>query len=334
LLESLQGQGLIQGFFSKTLPSPTPEQREALRSILENLPRPESRADILKTIVETSVKTSHSETGAMQTMDASSKTLAVNTSDAANLRTDLTTSTFSQTAVTVNDIEELLEQNVGLGGGYLQGFVGVTTDLTENIYSRIVHQFNAQALITSLVFPDAEASESFTFASAPEAFKRVAQFNDARKVLGWKTLTASDALVLGPEFAFDHGAIAVIRTVFGNIPAAVIVRSEKDAQMVDEINAKLIEANRPPILKAKDVQDAKARLKAEAVRLKTATVSALTFKAMVFANEPMMALLKEQLPDTMVVTPERFQNFLNLAGDRIHVLVQEVQSRFVLERAA
>jgi hypothetical protein len=167
----------------------------------------------------------------------------------------------------------------------------------------------------------------------PETFKASPKFSVAGGVIGVRTGKVSDALILTPRFAFDRGAIAVVRTVFGDTPAVVVVRNEKDKNFVNELNQKLAAVNRPAIFTAGSAEDAIRLIEEQVARRQPGT----KIKALVDASEikePVAAALIERLSDTMIVTQGIFQSFLNYAGNEVTKLINLVQAQFAVSRAA
>jgi|GEM_PF-612491 len=232
------------------------------------------------------------------------------------------------------DMDQFIQTNESLGGGRMKGFEGVTRKLTDGIYSLLATALDSTDLIDGFFSPSAHATEAMGLAATPDSMEDAVRLVAAQRVLGVKTLSAADAFILGPEFALDHGAIAVMRTVFGDMPVVVLVRNDKDRVFINNLNGQLSRANRPDILMADTLAQAKTLMDKEAAKLRGGKVSSFNMKAMVFSSEPLATLLREQIPDITFVTPKMFKNFLSLAGERINSLVQEVQAQFALARSA
>jgi hypothetical protein len=168
---------------------------------------------------------------------------------------------------------------------------------------------------------------------AREAIDRT-RFAAARRALGVKTAGISDAFILAPELALELGLIAAMRSLFGDIPIVVLVRNAADRGFLETLNIQLAKTHRPQILPADTLDEARKLLDTEAARLRSTGGLSLNLKALAFASEPLATALKEQLPDTMLVTSKMFKNFLNLAGERINTLIAEVRAQFAMARSA
>jgi hypothetical protein len=229
----------------------------------------------------------------------------------------------------INTAEEFFRINQEKGGGTEYGVRAVMDKLTEGVAPLFAHAFNAAQKVLSFIDPAAYAyQDALDITAQPAMAVDRTRFAAARAVLSVQTMNASDAFVLGPEFAFDHGAIGVVRKVFGDIPLVVLTRDNgKDAAFLEKINAELVKANRPPILTASDLNAARSQLR-------KGRTAPLNLKAMVFATEPSAVMLKEQLKDdAILVTSRMFQNFLNLAG--VTKLVERMQAEYLaLARSA
>ena len=236
----------------------------------------------------------------------------------------------SQAVATLPEIKtvpQLLAKNKELGGsGDLQGFEGVTEKITDGIVSLVAHTFNASEIAVSL-FPVSLVQK------AREAIDRT-RFAAARRALGVKTAGISDAFILAPELALDLGLIAAMRSLFGDIPIVVLVRNAADRGFLETLNIQLAKTHRPQILTADTLDEERKLLDTEAASLRSTGGLSLNLKALAFASEPLATALKEQLPDTMLVTSKMFKNFLNLAGERINTLIAEVRAQFAMARSA
>lgn len=177
------------------------------------------------------------------------------------------------------------------------------------------------------------AENAVTLVTKPETLNP-SKVKAARAVFGETITKASDAFILGAEFAFNRGAIAVMRTIFGDAPIAVLVRDQKDRDFIQKFNLQLAAANRQPILMADGVEEAQAFMRAETVRLQALGVTSVKIKGLVAASEPMAVALKEKIPDTMFVTDAMFGNFLSQAGIGIGRLVADIQAQFAFRKSA
>ena len=164
----------------------------------------------------------------------------------------------------------------------------------------------------------------------PRAFKDFPQFSLAQGILlATETGKISDGLVFSPKFAFERrGAIAAARTVLGDIPLAVIVQNQKEQAFLNNLNSKLIQANRPGIFAAKSPEEAVRYLRSK----KVTRLKALFDESE--KNDSLAIALRNQLSDVMFVNDAEFQSFMNYAGMEIAKLVGEAQAGFALTRSA
>ncbi|MFH1209096.1 MAG: glycogen/starch synthase [Candidatus Omnitrophota bacterium] len=211
----------------------------------------------------------------------------------------------------VTDMDPLIEKNVLLDGGGLQGFRGVTEKITDGIWSLTVNSLHAVKLAAAFFFPTALAQETFDVASVPATAHEQKRFVDARKVLlGGKILGTSDVLILAPEFGVDLGAALLMRKIVGDSPVAVLVRNDTDRKFLDQINSRLRQANQPLIFPAATPEEA-AQFLGRSVR------GTMNIKPMVSSGEKSVqaGLLLQQYGNAVItVTPKMYQNFLNLTG--------------------
>jgi glucose-6-phosphate isomerase len=191
----------------------------------------------------------------------------------------------------------------------------------------------AQVILTNATEALLASQNSVTMVSRPETLNP-AKVKAARAVFGETFNKTSDVFVLGSEFAFNRGAIAVMRTIFGDVPIAVLVRDQKDRDFITRFNQELVRANRLEVFTADSVEAAQAFMHREAVRLRASGVTSVKAKALVAASEPMAVTLKERIPDTMFVTDAIFANFLNQAGMAISKLVTAIQAQFAIRKSA
>ena len=84
-----------------------------------------------------------------------------------------------------------------------------------------------------------------------------------------------------------------MRTVFGDSPAAVIVRNPKEESFVRDYNEKLKKENRPAVLVAHDINEAQARLKDWVGHLGGTHPGAYTPWGVVKSTEPLAESLKQ-----------------------------------------
>jgi nucleoside-diphosphate kinase len=236
--------------------------------------------------------------------------------------------------VTVKTPEEFFERNHEQGGGYEQGVRSVTEKITDGVWSLWAHAVGAADALSAIFLPRSYAQTNLNITSQPGAFSENARFYAAKAALGVKTFSVGDVLVIGRKFALEQGAIAAVRTVFGDMPVLVYTEEAEDLDFLEQLNAQLDHAQRPKILVARNPEEAKEFLSEEVRRLSKTGIDTINFRAMVYETETLPESLVKQLSDVKVVTARMFKNFLNLAGARISALAQEIQGRFALARSA
>ena len=244
-------------------------------------------------------------------------------------RSEIRTKELLEAPAPIVSYDDIIRENVRMGGGLMPGFRGVTEKLTDGIVSLVPYTLDATAvtIVMNALVPTAFAQEAFDVA-APATTQEQKRFVDAAKILlRDKTLKASDVLVLAPEFAIEHGAALVIRKILGDVPVAVLVRNNTDRVFLEEINTQLRLANRPLLLPAGNLDEAR-RLLGKEVQGRNLGSGALNIKAMVYFGEKSLqaAELLKTYGDA-IVTPERFQRFLNVAG--VSEIVTQMRDQYL-----
>ena len=247
-----------------------------------------------------------------------------------NKRSELRSAEETKPSSPVAELRDFFEDNFRRGGGREQGIRGVTKKLADDIVSLLAYTNKAKDIILSNLIPAAYAGEPVTLTREPKNFFSQLKIKMLYRALGVKTIQASDALVLDPETAFKRGLIYVIRNVFGAIP--VVVLSEKgstDRVFLEKINQQLRQANRPTILSAANLDEARELLATD--REAAPIRDSWNLKAMVFAgaHNPQTALLAEELKENIVTIDQKmFRNFLNLAGLGVSKFVEQMQAEY------
>ncbi|MDD5226873.1 MAG: hypothetical protein PHV97_06815 [Candidatus Omnitrophica bacterium] len=144
----------------------------------------------------------------------------------------------------------------------------------------------------------------------------------------------SDAFILTAGSALDRGLIAAMRTIFGDVPVAVLARNQADRDFIVKFNGQLARTNRLNILMANSVEEAQRLMNQETKRLRALGVTSVKVKVLVTAGDPLAMVLKEKIPDMMLVTDVMLGNFLNHAGAGIARLVADIQAQFAIGKAA
>ncbi|HQB93695.1 MAG TPA: PEP/pyruvate-binding domain-containing protein [Candidatus Omnitrophota bacterium] len=227
--------------------------------------------------------------------------------------------------------KEFLLDHERLSGASERAMRAVTEKIMDGIVPLLAYSYEIKNIILENLAPVARVTAPVTVASWPEKFQSEFTVRMLRRSLGVKTLQANDALVLDPETAFKRGLVYVIRNVFGNIRTVVLTEDPADLGFLEKINARLRQANRPPILPAADLDEATRKL-LDADRETGARGTSLNLKAMIFAgaNNPQAALLAEQLKDNVVTIDQKmFRNFLNLAGLGVSQMVEQMQAEYL-----
>ncbi|MFH0986081.1 MAG: amylo-alpha-1,6-glucosidase [Candidatus Omnitrophota bacterium] len=245
-----------------------------------------------------------------------------------------------RTALNAETLERFLKINEALDGGTRKGFERVTTELTDGIWSLVAHTVHAVDLMVSLfdetAARDAQGLEDSVLAE-PKTLLEKARLATARRALGIPaTISAGDAFIIRPGLAFKDGALFVKKMVFGDAPVVIYdPKGEATAQelkSLQQINARLAQAQLPLIQVVKDLNRAQELLKSEvekgARQRSAGPIPSLHLKVMVNVLDPLALLLKQQYKDDAVLmTSQRFKAFLELAG--VATLVSRMQSEYL-----
>jgi hypothetical protein len=229
---------------------------------------------------------------------------------------------------------QFAERNQKLGGAGWEGIRRVVQEFTPEIISLAAYETDAFSVLLSLFLPKAQAEVMDPTGPLAAYPLRIQQrFQRAEKeVLGLNS-DRGYAYVLGPEFALEDGGLAFIRTVFGDSPAVVVIRNDKDRAFVENFNRRLVEAKRPVILIAEDIGDARQKLREFVTHRGGVRAAAFTYQGIVNTTEPLAEALKETLRDQVVlVTPQIFERFAEVAG--LESLVEELRAQFQISKSA
>jgi hypothetical protein len=198
----------------------------------------------------------------------------------------------------------------------------------------------ALVFLARLGIPSAQAAEAalaarnvVTLVSRPETLSPE-RVSAARAVFGETLNKTSDMFILTAGIALDRGLIAAMRTIFGDAPMVVLTRNQADRDFLEKFNKQLSGAKRPEILVARGLGEAQGFVKQETKRLRTSGVISVKVKALVAAGDPLAMVLKEKIPDMMLVTDVMFGKFLNQAGVGISKLVSDIQAQFAIGKSA
>ncbi|MBI4115079.1 MAG: hypothetical protein HY447_00730 [Candidatus Omnitrophica bacterium] len=172
------------------------------------------------------------------------------------------------------------------------------------------------------------------FATAYAATLDRGKFDQAKSIIGISS-NASYAYILGPGFFIDDGGAAFfVQNVFGNSPAAVVIRNESDRANVDEVNMELIKAGRQPILIAGSVEEAQQKLHAYIASRSEVRAQSYSFMGIVSSFEPLAEKLMQALKDNIILmTRGIFKHFKELTGLDESVIA-EWKARFQMAKSA
>lgn len=272
-----------------------------------------------------------------QTVQPSKKDLLLNQS---GIRGQQRGEMRQMTSIDATLQDGFFQKNQELGGGTRKGFERVTTELTDGVWSLVAHTVHAVDLVASIfdrtAARDAQGLDGSVLAE-PKTLAEKARLATARRALGIPvTISAGDAFIIRPGLAFKDGALFVKKMVFGDAPVVIYdPKGEATAQelkSLQQINARLTQAQLPLIQIVKDLGQAKELLKTEvekgARQRSAGAVSSLHLKVMANVLDPLALLLKQQYKDNAVLmTSQRFKAFLELAG--VATLVSRMQNEYL-----
>jgi phosphomannomutase len=152
----------------------------------------------------------------------------------------------------------------------------------------------------------------------------------ARTLLGIRTIpAASDVFVLGHEFfSQDYRVAAGLREVYPATTIVAIVKTAGERAFLEKLNLRLAKEGLLPILATGS--ESSAELKAHLARVR-GTVRAT---ALLYSAETIPLALKQQIPNTMVVTPRMLNGFLSSVDMLVSGLVKDLQAQFALAKSA
>ncbi|HNX67865.1 MAG TPA: UTP--glucose-1-phosphate uridylyltransferase [Candidatus Omnitrophota bacterium] len=211
----------------------------------------------------------------------------------------------------------------GVRGGGRQGFSGVTEKLTGGIFSYLPYSFGmgAVTIVINELLPNAFAAEKMTVASKVTPAQKAA-FAKALGMVGVTTLGGVDALILTKELAFDRKALLAVQKVYGGIRTIVLADASALTQADRDFLAQLSPANRPLLLPADHLDEARKLLGMEAHGRN------LRMRAMAVTDDPQAALLKQQYGDNAsIVTPNGLAAFLSVGG--VGALVEQMTTAYL-----
>jgi two-component system response regulator CpxR len=151
----------------------------------------------------------------------------------------------------------------------------------------------------------------------------------AQQALGIRTVTASDVFVLGHEFfSQDFRLAAGMREVYPGTLIVAIVNTTGEREFLKELNLRLAKKGQLPILAAgaKNPNELKAHL--NSVR------GFVRATALLYGAETVPDALKQQLPNTVVVTQKMLGGFLNVIDSLVTGLVHDLQAQFAMAKSA
>jgi|GEM_PF-1546 len=167
------------------------------------------------------------------------------------------------------------------------------------------------------------------FSAVPAGTLAVAARKKASSLLGIRAPTASDVFVLGHGFfSQDPRVAAGLREVYPATTIVAIVQTAGERAFLEELNLRLAKEGLPPILVTGP--ESPAELKAHLDKVQ-GTVRAT---ALLYSAESVPVALRQQIPNTLPVTPRMLKGFLNAVDVLVSALVADIQAQFAMAKSA
>jgi len=176
--------------------------------------------------------------------------------------------------------------------------------------------------IASTLFPE-------HFGAVPVGALADSAREKAKMLLGIRSVTNSDVFVLGHGFfSQDYRVAAGVREVYPATTLVAIVKTAGERAFLKELNLRLAKEGLLPILAAGSESSEELRTHLATIR---GTVRAT---ALLYGSEIVPAILKKQLPNTVVVTPRMLKGFLNAVDMLVNGIVSDLEAQFATARSA
>ncbi len=195
----------------------------------------------------------------------------------------------------------------------------VTGGILAVAAARVQESWNS---IASTLFPE-------HFSVVPVGALADSAREKAKMLLGVRSVTDSDVFVLGHGFfSQDYRVAAGVREVYPATTLVAIVKTAGERAFLKELNLRFAKEGLLPILAAGSKSSDELRAHLATMR---GTVRAT---ALLYGSETIPEALKQQLPNTVVVTPRMLNGFLNAVDMLVSGLVSDLQAQFATARSA
>jgi glucose-6-phosphate isomerase len=198
--------------------------------------------------------------------------------------------------------------------------------VTAGILSRLDA---AKVFVSGVVIKVAQELFPGHFGMVPTGTMAVEAREKASALLGIRTPTASDVFVLGHGFfSQDHRVAAGLREVYPATTIVAIVNTAGERAFLEELNLRLAKEGLLPVLATGP--ESPAELRAHLAKVQ-GTVRAT---ALLYSAESIPSALKQQLPNTVIVTSRMLKGFLNAIDMLVSGLVKDLKAQFAMARSA
>jgi hypothetical protein len=200
----------------------------------------------------------------------------------------------------------------------------------EKVTAGILSRLDAvKVFVSGVVIEIAQKLFPGHFSAVPTGTMAVEAREKASALLGIRSPTASDVFVLGHGFfSQDHRVAAGLREVYPATTIVAIVNTAGERAFLEELNLRLAKEGLLPILATGP--ESPAELKAHLAKVQ-GTIRAT---ALLYSAESIPSALKQQLPNTVIVTSRMLKGFLNAIDMLVNGLVKDLKAQFAMARSA
>lgn len=156
-------------------------------------------------------------------------------------------------------------------------------------------------------------------------------FESARRALGVPETELGHALVITPAVAFEMGLLPALREVYSGSPIVVIAQDTAAIQAVRDFNRTLTKDRQVQVVQ--DIQTIRQNLAQIAARTNVPGMTATALRG-VDDSLALAEALKDQIPDSVLITSKMAEGFLARTSDAIRALVTKFQASLRITRSA
>ncbi|MBN1688305.1 MAG: dihydrodipicolinate synthase family protein [Candidatus Omnitrophica bacterium] len=170
--------------------------------------------------------------------------------------------------------------------------------------------------------------------AAPGQESPVVHTQAAQQALGFEKRMV-DAIVLGPDAAFQLAMLPAVRAVYAGVPLFVVGADTRQKELLGQFNLDLRQSAQAEVRLIDDVSQIRAEL-LKKIGDRNMQASSLHLTALLTARDSMMLAesLKDQIPNTIFVTERMAEHFRAQAGAYVESLVAEFQARYRVTTSA